>query len=352
MPCASGRALIAATFVAALAGTSQVGGAGSDRHPAGLRTSALLRADAGLAPSRVVTEAPGWHGGVLTAATGETVSVYVSDTYPQDQVVPQGWAEFFATLPHGSELASVLVRIAPLAEVEALCGLGSLGCYGGGELVVTGEPAGGMTPEEVARHEYGHHVASHRSNPPWRAVDWGTKRWASVQRICPRAESGTVFPGDEGDRYRLNPGEAFAETFRVLAEQKAGAALSSWSIVDGSFYPDADALRAAEEDVARPWTGPAEKTVRARFRVGGPRRWLMPVTTPLDGELTAELRLPPGRLDTLELLSADGSVLARGLWAATSTRRLSFVVCGQRRLALRVTRAGVPGRFDITVNRP
>ncbi len=53
--------------------------------------------------------------------------------------------------------------------------------------------------------------------------------------------------------------------------------------------------------------------------------------TPLDGELTAELRLPGGRLDTLELLSADGRVLARGLWAGTSTQRLSFVVCGQRR---------------------
>jgi hypothetical protein len=352
MPSASGRALVAATFVVALAGTSQVGGAGSDRHPAGLRTPALLRAGAGPAPSRVVTELPGWHGGAFRTATGDTATIYVSDTYPEDQVLPQTWAEFFAALPHGRELASVLVRIAPLAEVELICGAGALGCYRGGELVVTGEAAGGTTPEEVARHEYGHHVASNRSNPPWRAVDWGPKRWASVQRICSRTETGTAFPGDEADRYRLNPGEAFAETFRVLAERKAGAALSSWSIVDGSFYPGADALRAAEEDVTKPWTTPEKKTVRARFRADGPRRWLLPVTAPLDGELTAELRLPPGRLDTLELLTAEGRVLARGLWAATSTRRLSFVICGQRRIALRVTRSGTPGRFDLTVTRP
>lgn len=352
MPSAWARALLAATFVAALAGTSQVGGAGSDRHPAGLRTSALLRAGAGPAPSRVVTERPGWHGGAFKTATGDTATIYVSDTYPEDQVAPQVWAEFFAALPHGSELASALVRIAPLAEVELICGAGALGCYGDGELVVSGEPAGGATPEEVARHEYGHHVASNRLNPPWRAVDWGPKRWASVQRICSRTQSGTAFPGDEGERYQLNPGEAFAETFRVLAERKAGAALSSWSIVERSFYPNATALRAAEEDVLKPWTGPEKTTVRARFRTGEPRRWLLPITAPLDGELTAELRLPPGRLDTLELLSADRRVLARGLWAATSTRRLSFVVCGQRRLALRVTRLGAPGRFDLTVTRP
>ncbi len=77
-----------------------------------------------------------------------------------------------------------------------------------------------------------------------------------------------------------------------------------------------------------------------------------PSRTPLDGELNAELKLPSGRLDTLELLAPDGHVLARGLWSGTRTRRLSFVVCGQRRLSLRVTSAGVPGRFDLMLSRP
>ena len=98
--------------------------------------------------------------------------------------------------------------------------------------------------------------------------------------------------------------------------------------------------------------GAGQATVTGRFAPGGPQQRLIPSTTPLDGELTAELRLPPGRLDTLELLSADGRVLARGLWAGTSTRRLSFIVCGQRRLTLRVTARRATGSLPVTVTRP
>jgi hypothetical protein len=122
--------------------------------------------------------------------------------------------------------------------------------------------------------------------------------------------------------------------------------------VDDSFIPDAAALRAAEEDVTRPWAAPARTKVARRFRAGGPRRWVTSMPTPLDGLLTAELRLPRGRLDALELLAPDGRVLARGLWAGMSTRRLSFTVCGRRRLGLRVTVAGAPGPFSLTVARP
>lgn len=352
MRCALARALAAAALVVALAGTVQAGGTGSDRQSAGLHPLTLLRADAGLAPSVTAVETPGWHGGTLGTTTGESVTVYVSDTYPPEQVAPQAWADFFAALPHGRELASVTVRIAPAAEVAAICGATASGCYGSGELVFIGDAGGSTRPEDVARHEYGHHIAANRANPPWRALDWGTKRWATVEQVCSRAKAGTAFPGNEDDQYELNPGEAFAEAYRVLAEQKAGAVLSSWSIVDGSFYPDPAALSALDQDVVKPWQAPVTKTVRAGFRQRGPRRWLLPVATPLDGELTATLRLPGGRLDTLELLSADGRVLSRGLWAGTSTRRLSFVACGQRRLTLRVTRAGDPGRFAVTVTRP
>lgn len=313
---------------------------------------ACLALQPGTLPPRAEAATTGWRGGTLATHTGETVSVYVSDAYSQEQVDPQAWADFFASLPHGRELSSVVIRVAPHAEVEQLCAPGALGCYRRSELVLAGETVGGMTPESIARHEYGHHVAANRVNPPWQAVDWGTKRWASATQVCTRAKAGTAFPGDEADRYRLNPGEAFAEAFRVLAEQKAGSALSSWSIVDGSFYPDAPALRALEEDVVRPWTKPWRKTARRLFRANGPRRLNQPVVTPLDGELTAELKLPAGRLDTLELLDSAGRVLARGLWAGTSTRKLTFVVCGQRRLTLRVTRLGGPGGFALAYGAP
>jgi hypothetical protein len=280
------------------------------------------------------------------------VTVHVSTTYPAEQVAPQAWAEFFAGLPHGSELAAVVVRVAPPAEVATLCGASSLGCYFGRELVMPGEPSAGVAPEEVARHEYGHHIAATRSNPPWRAADWGPKRWASAAGICRRSKEGTAFPGDGGMHYRLDPAEAFAEVYRVVADQKAGITLSTWGLVDGSFYPGPAALKAVEQDVANPWTKPRAASVRGTFRAAGPRRYLRPVATPLDGELTAELKLPAGRLDTLELLDSGGRVLARGLWSGTSTRTLSFVVCGQRRLSLRVTRSGGPGGFSLTYGAP
>lgn len=317
-----------------------------------LVVAACLALQPGVLPPHAGAATTGWRGGALTTPTGETVSVYVSDSYAPEQVVPKVWADFFAALPHGRELSSVVIRIAPHAEVEQLCAGGAVGCYRRSELVLAGEPVGGMTPESIARHEYGHHVAANRVNPPWRAVDWGAKRWASAAQICRRTKTGTAFPSGEADRYRLNPGEAFAEAFRVLAEQKAGAAVSSWGVVDGSFYPDAAALRALEEDVVSPWTKPWRKSVRGLFRANAPRRWTQPVTTPLDGELTGELTLPAGRLDELELLDPAGRVLARGLWTGTSTRKLTFVVCGQRRLMLRVTRVGDPGRFALVYGAP
>jgi hypothetical protein len=278
--------------------------------------------------------------------------VYVSDTYSPEQVAPQVWADFFAAQPHGRELASVTVRVAPVAEVAAICGRAVAGCYRSGELAFAGDAAGSSTPEDTARHEYGHHIAANRANPPWRALDWGTKRWATVEQICSRVKAGTAFPGNEGDRYELNPGEAFAEAYRVLAEQKAGATLSSWSTVDASFYPDPVALSALDQDVTKPWLAPTVSTVRASFAANGVRRRLLTVATPLDGQITVELRLPRGRLDTLELLSPAGRVLARGAWAGPLVRRLSYVDCGLRRVSLRVTRVGDPGRFSVTVTRP
>jgi len=289
---------------------------------------------------------------VFRTTGGESVTVYVSSTYSPEQVVPQQWAEFFAGIPHGSELGSVVVRIATPDEVAALCSEEALGCYDARELVMPGEPYDGVPPEQVARHEYGHHIAAHRSNPPWRAADWGPKRWATAARVCARSQQHTAFPGDDGTHYRLDPGEAFAESYRVLAERKAGAALATWGLVDGSFYPDQAALRAVEHDIVTPWTRSSTTRTSARFAAGGPRRRLVSIATPLDGELTAELKLPLGRLDTLQLLAADGRVLARGLWSGTRTRRLSFVVCGQRKLSLLVTSAGTSGRFDLTVSRP
>jgi hypothetical protein len=345
-----GRALVAAALVAALAGIVHAGGTGYDRFSAGVQAPKLLRADA---PSVTPAVTAGWHGGALPTKTGESVTVFVSDTYAPEQVSPQVWADFFAGLPHGKELSSVIVRVAPIAEVATLCGSGdAAGCYRSNEIVMNGELAGGSPPEDTARHEYGHHIAANRVNPPWVALGSGTKRWATAEQICSRVKAGTAYPGDEGDHYKLNPGEAFAEAYRVLAEQKAGKTLSSWGVVDGSFFPDPAALSAVEQDVLKPWLAPTTTKVSGRFLAKGPTRRLLPLVTPLDGQISVELRLPRGRLDTLELLSPAGKVVARGLWSGSSVRRLSFLDCGARRFTLRVTRVGNAGQFALTITRP
>ena len=340
---------LATTIAAAWLAVASEDGAGRTRE-ARYAAPAGLVADAGRAPARK-RRSLAWHGGPLVAATGEQVTVYVSDAYPPERVSPQVWADFFARLLHGEELRLATIRIAPLAEVADICGPQALGCYGGNELVVGGDVVNGVTPEEVARHEYGHHVAAHRTNPPWRALDWGPKRWATAEDVCRRAAARTAFPADGGANYRLDPAEAFAEAYRAANEARAGIPFG-WGLVDGSFYPDAAALEAVVQDVTAPWSVSTRQTLSRRFTPKGPRRLLVPLVLPLDGEVAVELRVPVGRLDELELVTPDGRVLARGLWSGTTTRRLSHVACGVRTVAVRVTRKGSPGRFDLTVSRP
>ena len=148
--------------------------------------------------------------------------------------------------------------------MQAICGGSAVGCYGDDQLIVTNEPALGFRPEEVARHEYGHHVALNRSNAPWPAFDWGPKRWATAAHICPRVRWNTAYPGDESLLYKLNPGEAFAEAYRVLVDMKLGEAHPAWPLVDPNFYPDGPALDAVEQDIGSPWTGPTAQTFVVR----------------------------------------------------------------------------------------
>lgn len=295
--------------------------------------------------------AASWAGGTHRTNSGASVTVFVSTTYPDASAAARRWAEYLASLVHGPELALGRTYIAPYDEVQAFCGADEvLGCYGGNELVSIGETVDGIPPDEVVRHEYGHHVAAHRQNPPWSAVAWGTKRWASYAHICRRAAAGTVFPGDEGLRYTLNPGEAFAEAYRVVNEVRSGAASFTWSLADASFRPDATALDAVERDVVSPWVQSPPRVVRGRF-AGSARISNLSVATPLDGELEVKLTMPLGAGHTLELRDERGAVLARGLWSRSGQRTLRFRLCGQRSVTVRVTRSGPP-RFTLTVTAP
>jgi hypothetical protein len=332
----------------ALAGTSSGSAPGQALHA---RT--IPHSDVAPTQARIAQVATTWTGGATTAATGEVVTVYVSATLPPELGTAQTWADFIAGLVHGPELSRLTAYIAPLDEIADICGDRALGCYSADRMASIGESWHGITAAEVVRHEYGHHVAWTRLNPPWSAVAWGPKRWASSANICRRAADGSVYPGDEGDHYELNPGEAWAETYRLLDERRAGATGSGWQLVDASFLPDEAALQAAERDVLQPWTASTRTVLRHRFTATGKRVWSIPITAPLDGDLRVVVTLPKGGVHDVVLVdAASKTTLAKGLWSDRSTKRISTINCGARSLVLRISQRGAYGRVAVAVERP
>lgn len=284
------------------------------------------------------------------AGSGPNVSI--SPAYAADTTAAKRWGDFFQSLLHGPELDLLDAYIAPLAEVEEICGGPAFGCYGSNHLVTMGEANYGVSPESVARHEYGHHIATNRSNAPWLAVDWGTKRWATATGICSRVGAGTAFPGDEGMNYTLNPGEAFAESYRVLIETNGSGIGFDWPIVDWSFHPTAESLAAIRADVLNPWTETAGRTIRGKF-LRGSRTWTTTVATPLDGDLRLRVSTPEGGGDGVTLLAGDGrTVLATGSWTSSGAESIEYRVCGGHSVKVRVTRGSAGARFTLRVQAP
>lgn len=312
-------------------------------------TVALRTASLDSAPRRAADAS--WWGGKYTVASGESVVVYVSRSYPEVDAVGRQWAEFFAGLVHGPELSFLTAYIAPLPVVQEMCGSEwVIGCYGGDTMITVGDSSAGEPPASVATHEYGHHVAANRNNAPWPAIDWGTKRWATAMDICHRVQSNLLFPGDEGLMYSFNPGEAFAESYRVLIETNGTAAGYDWPIVDPSLRPDVPALAALREDVVHPWTGSTVRTIKGRF-AGKRRTWSTPIATPLDGDVS--VAVAGGGTADVRLLSSDGrTVLSNGTWSSSGGRTVAYRLCGTRSVRVRLTRGGAPARFTLRITLP
>jgi hypothetical protein len=281
----------------------------------------------------------------LPPAAAAAPRVISSAGLPPDAAHDVAWQQFFAKLPHGPELDSLTVVLTPPDEVIRRCGRGAGGCYDGllRQMVIPGTtgPEDSYTAD-VARHEYGHHLAAQGDNAPFDA-SLGTKRWFTHERICQRLRSGEL-SGSGSARYEVSAAEGFAEAYRVTA----GGDPHLW-IVDPALFPDAAARRAILTDVRHPWAGPRERRFTGRLTRWRPERSLS-LRVPLDGtvevEATGSARLRP------ELTLADGSrVLARG--AGSGRRmRLRYVDCGRRvlRLTIRARRGG--GRYAITARRP
>ena len=282
-------------------------------------------------------------GGAIRATNGETVTIYFSDSYPVDQTLALKWADFMTSLVHGSELSTVTIHLAPLAEVQRSCGQDAVACYSSDsqQIVAPGDDVDAETSAEgVLAHEYGHHVADSRLNPPFAAVDYGTKRWASYENVCARTNSGQLFPGAEDARhYLLNPGEAFAESYRVLNEQKLGLTLDPWNIVSTLLFPDATALSLLDEDVVQPWAPSAATRLRVTL-TKSLRTKSFVIATPYDGTLS----LAPSHSGTARvgLVVADsaGTPLATRTIVSRSATPVSTTICGQRTYSARVKLTG------------
>ena len=160
-----------------------------------------------------------------------------------------------------------------------------------------------------------------------------------------------LVPGDEGQFYELNPGEEFAEDYRVLNERRAGLPESPWEVVTRSLYPDQAALDLLAQDVTTPWAANTTTTYRGVLGRGASGRGFR-VGTPLDGEFTATLISTAKAKHSLRLVDlTTGKVLA----SAPATLRVKSVkvsVCGQRTLQIQVKRVSGAGAFTLTVSKP
>ena len=196
----------------------------------------------------------------------------------------------------------------------------------GGTIYAPGEdPAPDVFAKGILVHEFGHHIAANRTNPPFDSIDYGTKRWASYEDICAGALAGDLYPGaEDSTHYMLNPGEAFAESYRLLNEQR--------------LYPDATALSLLEQDVLTPWTADTTQQVTAKL-TAKVRTRTFNVSTPYDGTLGIVSRQSGSAKVSVSLLSS-GSTVKSSAFTRLSGKSLSTTVCGQRAYKVRVTLPG------------
>ena len=169
-------------------------------------------------------------------------------------------------------------------------------------------------------------------------------------QICRRERAGDVHPGGQGPTtYPLNPGEAYAEAYRVLNERRLGRTETLWAIVAPIFYPDATALRLLERDIVEPWTRPTSSAFSGAAR---PSRTYA-IATPLDGSLRLTLHASTRSSLALTILTPRGTRLARAVKPrGSSTRTVATAICGDRTLRVRVTRLSGPARFSLAVSKP
>jgi len=285
----------------------------------------------------------------LTTAGGERVVVKISSGYVPDPAFNQELVAFLDSLLHGHELDGLIVFVVLPREMSGVCGGPAAACYfpTRNTMYIVGEASyGGFPTSYVVAHEYGHRIAHARRNPPFggEALSWGTKRWATQERVCPGFFQGKYFPGSEGRDYLRNPGEAFAEAY---AWYHFGSALVDWEFI-GSLRPNAAAYAAIERDVLEPWAPTKSELPGSLTRPHARKAY--PLTIENDGML--QVRMTAGSDVGVGLLDSRGRLVAVAAKPGTTHERLNYLVCGQRKLKLVVEAGQQPGDYRLQVSQP
>jgi hypothetical protein len=285
------------------------------------------------------------HSGRYEDGDGHSIAIRVSDAYTDPAVRARELANFLGNLLHGAEMDRLTATLAAPGEIRRLCGAGALACYfpDAEEIVVAGQDSGpGDPPREfLIAHEYGHHVARNRRNPPWSALARGTKRWSTQERICRGIKRGRIRPR----RYLEDPGEAFAEAYAFYRYPNVIGWI--WDIA----RPDQVAFDAILADVTSPWRSRAPLARARSFQLGS-RRDVWRVTTPLDGRLLVQLDGPTGADFDLILLAGNKHRVLRRAVGPGAEEKLRYTVCGKRVVRILVRRTSGSGPFEVTAARP
>lgn len=272
-----------------------------------------------------------------------TVRVHVPDVFPQTpetELAFARWASFLGTLLHGVELGNATLGFALPEQMPKACGdRDTLACYSPRHraLTVPTRAPAGWRLEHIVAHEYGHHVAATRNNAPWSAFEWGTKRWATVAGICAKVADASVDP--IGLDWENTPGEAFAETYRLLNARRARGWGSAPGWTFGEIFPFGEVtMRALELDVRRPWEPVVLEAHTGRLVAGAAKR--LRVRAVLDGTVRLRLREAPRGT-----LLRSTKVLDP---AAPGGLEVDATVCGDRTIDVNVV-APRSGRFVLEV---
>jgi hypothetical protein len=293
--------------------------------------------------------------------------VEVSSTYYTDEQM-QSVVNVLAGLIHGPEMNTLSVYVANPQEVTDMCGQGALACYAPGisEMIVSGDDGSsyGVPRDFTIAHEYGHHIANNRVNPPWTALDSGAKRWATYERVCQGTRKGQLFPGDEDYHYWENPGEGFAESNAHLNFPGVSVPWGYSSLLQ----PTQGSLAKLKADIISPWTAPSTAvwsgSIWPTRRNPAEHRF----STPLDGQVEIRLDGPAGSNYDLFLLGPKlraakhlrkhhrrfrvrRRVIDRAV-SVSSSEQIDMNLCGQSSIRVEVRRRSGAGPFTVSVTRP